>query len=112
MESPGFEKSKIYIIAGMEDFSHQGVVVKDILKRATGNIRAVFIDRGQQLTEQLSRFDHFIHILEGEAEVLIDDRLYILTSGQSIIIPAHSTNTIKASEKFKMISTIIKSGYE
>lgn|SRR5690554_1743717 len=112
MESPDFEKSKIYIIAGMEDFSNQKVVVKDILKRATGNIRAVFVDRGHQLTEQHSRFDHFIHILEGKAEVLIDNRSYNLSSGQSIIIPAHSTNSIKASEKFKMISTIIKSGYE
>lgn len=112
MESAGFEKSKIYTIAGMEDFGHQAVAVKNILERATGSIRALFIESGQQLTENLSRFDHFVHIIEGKAEVLIDGRSYNLTSGQSIIIPAHSANTIIAHQKSKIISTIIKSGYE
>ena len=32
--------------------------------------------------------------------------------GRSIIIPAHCQNTIKAKKRFKMLSTIIKSGYE
>jgi hypothetical protein len=36
----------------------------------------------------------------------------LLDTGQSIIIPAHTRNIIKANERFKMISTIIKSGYE
>jgi hypothetical protein len=36
----------------------------------------------------------------------------MLCTGQSIIIPAHRPNIIKANERFKMISTIIKSGYE
>jgi hypothetical protein len=36
----------------------------------------------------------------------------MLDIGQSIIIPAHTANTVKANVRFKMISTIIKSGYE
>jgi len=36
----------------------------------------------------------------------------LLETGQSIIIPAHSRNSIKANVRFKMLSTIIKSGYE
>lgn len=112
MKNREFEKSKIYNIDAMGDFTPSGVVVKNILKRATGNVNAVFIDRGEELTEDLSRFDHLIQIIEGEAEVIIGDHSYKLTSGQFIIIPANSRNTIKANEKFKMISTIIKSGYE
>lgn len=112
MKNLEFEKSKIYIIVGMDHYIPNGVYIKSILKRPTGNVNAVFIDRGEQITENLSRFDHFIQIIEGKANVLINDDSYSLTSGQSIIIPAHSRNTIKAKEKFKMISTIIKSGYE
>jgi hypothetical protein len=29
-----------------------------------------------------------------------------------IIIPAHASNILKAKEQFKMISAVIKSGYE
>ena len=96
----------------MEPYVDNGVFIKSILKRPTGNVSAVFVDRGEQISENLSRFDHFIHIIEGKAEVLIDDHHFTLMAGEAIIIPAHSKNTIKANERFKMISTIIKSGYE
>ena len=57
-------------------------------------------------------FETFIQIIEGNAEIIIDDKSNLLKVGQSIIIPANARNTIKANEKFKMLSTIIKSGYE
>ena len=112
MKNPESEKSKIFDIVGISGYVSHGVVTKTILKRATGTVNAVCIDRGEQLTEELSRFDHLIQVIEGKAEIFINDISYTLNSGQCIIIPSHSKNTIKANERFKMISTIIKSGYE
>jgi quercetin dioxygenase-like cupin family protein len=88
------------------------VVRKTIIKKTTGNVTAVSFDSGENLTEKISPFDIFIQIIEGRAEILIDDSSQNLKTGEGIIIPAHSRNTIKANERFKMISTIIKSGYE
>lgn len=112
MNKSEYEKSKIFTIAGEDHYIPHGVFTKTILKGATGNVKAVFMDKDEQIIEKLSRFDHFIQIIEGKAEVQINGDSYSLTSGESIIIPAHSRNTIKATERFNMISTIIKSGYE
>ena len=112
MERPEFEKSKVFITAEISDYKPNSVVVKNIMTSATGNVSVKFVDKGEALTEKYSRFDNLLQIIEGEADVLIDDHLYHLVSGESIIIPANCRNTIKAIEKFKMISTIIKSGYE
>jgi quercetin dioxygenase-like cupin family protein len=70
------------------------------------------MDTGEELTEKTSPFDTFIQVIDGKAEIIIDKISYFLNTGQSIIIPAHSSNIVKANERFKMISTIIKSGYE
>jgi mannose-6-phosphate isomerase-like protein (cupin superfamily) len=51
-------------------------------------------------------------IIDGKAEIVIDNATNILQSGQGIIIPAHSPNFIKPNGRFKMILTTIKSGYE
>lgn len=67
---------------------------------------------GEGLTEKISPFDTFAQIIDGQAEVVIDGVSKMLDTGQSIIIPAHTSNIIKANERFKMITTIIKSGYE
>ena len=57
-------------------------------------------------------YDNFIQIIEGSAEIAINGNSNILETGQSIIIPAHTSSIVAASERFKMISTIIKSGYK
>jgi quercetin dioxygenase-like cupin family protein len=112
MGAPEIEKSKVFIIVEIIEYIPNSVVIKTIIKKTTGNVSAVSFDSGETLTEKTSPFDTFIQVIDGKAEILIDDKSNLLDTGQSIIIPAHSRNTIKANVRFKMISTIIKSGYE
>lgn len=112
MESPEFEKAKVFIVVEIIEYIPNSVVIKTIIKKTTGNVSAVSFDSGEALTEKISPFDTFIQIIEGEAEVVINGKSHLLATGQSIIIPAHSRNVIKANVRFKMISTVIKSGYE
>jgi len=112
VENSEVEKSKAFIIVEIIEYIPNSVVIKTIIKKTTGNVSAVSFDSGEALTEKTSPFDTFIQVIDGKAEIIIDDKSNLLDTGQSIIIPAHARNTIKANERFKMISTIIKSGYE
>jgi quercetin dioxygenase-like cupin family protein len=69
-------------------------------------------DSGEGLTEKISPFDSFAQIIEGKAEIVINKNPNYLESGQGIIIPAHTPNFIRPNGRFKMILTVIKSGYE
>ncbi len=106
------EKSKAHIIVEIIEYVDDSVVIKTIIKKSTGNISAVSIDSGEKLEEKESPFDTFIQIIDGNAEIIINKKSQFLDTGESIIIPAHSRHSIKAKNRFKMISTIIKSGYE
>jgi quercetin dioxygenase-like cupin family protein len=68
--------------------------------------------RGEELAEKTSPFDTYIQIIHGAAQITIDQKVHTLRLGDGIIIPAHSLHCFNANEQFKMISTIIKSGYE
>ena len=70
------------------------------------------MDSGEALAEKTLPFDTFIQVIDGKAEIVIEDQSNLLSTGESIIIPAHSRHTIKANVRFKIISTVIKSGYE
>jgi quercetin dioxygenase-like cupin family protein len=106
------EKSKAMIIVEIIEYVADSVVIKTIIKKATGNINAVSFDTGETLDEKTRPYDKFIQIIDGKAEVIIDNKSEPLEKGQSIIIPAHSNHSFKANSRFKMISTTIKSGYE
>lgn len=111
MESTKLEKSKAMIIVEIIEYVPDSIMIKTILKKTTGNINAISIDSGEKLEEKTSPFDTFIQIIDGKAEIIIDGVSKLLETGQSIIIPAHARNSFKANDRFKMISTVIKSGY-
>jgi quercetin dioxygenase-like cupin family protein len=107
-----FKKSIALIIVEIIEYIPDCVVIKTIIKKRTGNISAVSFDSGEKLEEKTSPFDTFIQIIDGKAEIVIDGISRLLETGSFIIIPAHCRNSIKANNRFKMISTVIKSGYE
>ncbi len=112
MQHSEIEKSKPYILIGMVEYIPGAVAREIIVRKTTGNICIVACDTGKVLADKISPFDTFIQVIEGIAEVVIDDKSNLLQPGQAIIVPAHTPNMIKANERFKMISTVIKSGYE
>jgi len=106
------EKSKTHITVEIIEYIPNSVVIKTILKKSTGNISVMSFDNGEGLTEKTNPFDAFVQIIDGKAEIVIDGVSNILLTGQSIVIPAHASNLVKPNGRFKMIQTIIKSGYE
>ncbi len=70
------------------------------------------MDAGEELAKKTFPFDTFIQIIDGNAQIEINDKKYNLKLGEGITILAHSSHCFNANEQFKMISTTIKSGYE
>lgn len=111
-ENVEVEKGKSHIIVEIIEYVSNSVVMKTVIKKSTGTISVMSFDSGEGLTERSSPFDTYAQIIEGKADIVIDKVSNILVSGQGIVIPAHSPNYINPNGRFKMILTIIKSGYE
>ncbi len=106
------EKLKAHIIVEILEYVPNAILTKTIIKKTTGNITVTSMDAGEELEERTYPYDTFIQIIDGAADVDINDKKYKLRLGEGIIIPAHAVHCFHASEQFKMIATIIKSGYE
>ncbi len=112
MDTNEIEKEKAFITVEIIEYVPNSVVIKTILKKSTGNISVISVDSGEGLTERTTPFDTFVQIIDGKAEIVINKKSTLLQTGESIVIPAHQSNLIKPNGRFKMISTVIKSGYE
>jgi len=110
--STEIEKSKVHIIVEIIEYVPHAVVSKTIIKKTTGNVTVTSFDTGEELAEKTSPFDSFVQIIDGTAEVVINEKNYLLRTGDGIVIPAHAPHCFNANEQFKMIATVIKSGYE
>lgn len=112
MENPEFEQSKVFIVRDLLDYIPNSVAIKTIVKKITGNVTAIAVDGGEGLHATVSSFDTFIQVVEGNAVLIIGDLSYQLDAGEAFIIPAHTRNTIRSNVRFKLLSTVIKAGYE
>ena len=106
------QKLKVHIIVEIIEYVSNAVLSKTIIKKTTGNVTVTSMASGEELAEKTSPFDTYVQIIDGVAEVIIKNKKYMLKLGEGIVIPAHATHRFNANEQFKMISTIIKSGYE
>lgn len=106
------EKSNAHVVVEIIEYMPKAVVSKTIIKRTTGNITVSSFDAGEELAEKLSPFDTYVQIIDGTAELIINGKKFALKLGDGIIIPAHARHNFNANEQFKMLSTVIKSGYE
>jgi quercetin dioxygenase-like cupin family protein len=111
-EALELEKAKQMITVEIIEYVENAVVIKTILKKSSGNISIMSVDTGEGLTEKTSPFDTFAQVIDGKVELVISKKMHLLNTGDSIIIPAHAPNHIKPDGRFKMILTVLKSGYE
>lgn len=106
------EKAKSHIVVEIIQYVPNAILSKTIIKKTTGNITVSSLDAGEELEEKHSPFDTYVQIIDGSADLNIDNKLFTLKLGEGIIIPAHARHKFNANEQFKMICTTIKSGYE
>jgi len=112
MNTLEIKKAQVQNTAKVIDYISGSVVSKSIVSKATGSISMVAIDNCKEIKRKITPFDVFILVMDGTAEIVIEDNSTILKTGQSIIIPAHSQNSISSPCRFKMLEVVIKSGYE
>lgn len=89
-------------------YQEDTVVSKTLIDRKIGTITLFSFDAGQGLSEHTVPYDAFIQVVDGEAEVTIEEKLHIVVAGQMMIMPANKPHSVKAVKQFKMLLVMIR----
>ncbi len=103
-----FPKSEVIKLKDMVNYQDGAIVSRIINKKPHANLTLFAFDKGQSLSEHTAPFDAMIQVLDGNAEIIIDNKSYKLSEGESIIMPAHIPHAVNAEGKFKMLLSMIK----
>ena len=100
----------VFHAADSISYQEGSVVSKQlIIKKDTGNVTLFAFDEGQGLSEHTAPFEALVQVLEGEVEVTISKKPYLVKAGEMILMPANQPHALKALKRFKMILTMIRS---
>jgi quercetin dioxygenase-like cupin family protein len=101
-------KAKILNLAELVDYQEGSVVSRQITKAEAGNVTLFAFDAGQELSEHTAPFDALVHVVDGEAEIVISGVPFHLKGGDAIVMPADEPHAVRATKKFKMLLTMIR----
>lgn len=108
MQNTKFMTEKSFVFENEIEYSDGGIVSMRVVEQPTGNVSLFAFDKGQRLSEHTAPFDAMLTVVEGEAEIVIGGTPNVLTAGMTIIMPANITHAVNATERFKMVLTMIK----
>ena len=99
---------KVVELKALVAYQGSSIVSRTLVDADAGSITLFAFDRNQGLSEHVAPYDALVHILDGEAEVIVSNKPYRLKGGEAFIIPANELHALKAPMKFKMSLTMIK----
>jgi quercetin dioxygenase-like cupin family protein len=106
MKSLEAQPRKVVDLVNYQDGS---IVSREIVSKKTGTVTIFAFDEGQGLSEHTSPYDALIHVLEGNVEITISGKSFLLGQGEAIIMPAKQPHGLNAQRKVKLILTMIRS---
>jgi len=88
-------------------YQEGSVVSRMIVYKKSGTITLFAFDSGEGLSEHTAPYDAVAQIIDGEAEISIEQTSFLLKEGQMIIMPANKPHALHAQQRFKMMLTMI-----
>ena len=95
-------------LSGLIDYQEGAVVSRTIIDKKAGTVTLFAFDKGQGLSEHTAPYDALVQVLDGEAEVTISGKPFIVRSGEITVMPANKPHALKAVTKFKMVLIMIR----
>ncbi|WP_314739294.1 cupin domain-containing protein [Hoylesella pleuritidis] len=102
------EKKTVLVPNNVIDYAEGGIVSKEFIHSNAGSVTLFAFDKGQRLSEHTAPYDAVLNIIDGVAEIMIEDELYHPKAGEMIIIPTGARHAVNANDRFKMTITMIR----
>ena len=94
-------------VAGLVDYQEGAVVSRTLVKKEKGTVTVFAFDRDQALSEHTVPHDALVQVVDGEAEITVGGTPHLVSAGEIIMMPANVPHAVKATDRFKMILTML-----
>jgi quercetin dioxygenase-like cupin family protein len=101
-------KGKAVDTKTLVEYSADSIVSKTLIDTKAGTITLFAFDAGQGLSEHAAPYDAVVQIIDGDAEITIGGNAIHASEGNIVIMPANAPHALHATNRFKMILTMIR----
>lgn len=102
-----FPIEEVTNLAGVVNIQEGQIVSKTLAQNKYVSMTLFAFDKDEEISTHDSDGDAMVNVLEGKGKFTIDGKEYIVSAGESIIMPAKKPHSVYAVEQFKMMLVVV-----
>ncbi len=103
------EPHKVFSIKDLIDYKDGGVNAISLVDRDSLFMKILAVAKGAEIPTHSGIGDVLVTVIEGEAEITLEDKVYNLKTSESLLMPANAPHSLKASNSsFKIFVSQVK----
>lgn len=102
------EHSVPFQLANLVEYQKGKVASLTLAQKPGVGITLLAFDEGEGVSTHAAPGDAMVVVLDGEAEIVIDGKPFIVKAGEGIVMPSGIPHAVKSVTRFKMLLTVVK----
>lgn len=101
------DKKQVLALRDQVAYQDGQIVSKTLAQNDAVSVTLFSFDQGEEISTHASGGDAMVTCLDGVGEITIDGEKFLLTAGESIVMPAGHPHAVFGKEKFKMLLVVV-----
>lgn len=100
---------KVIKLNDLSEIKNNSISTLSLVDRKSLVMKIISVDKDMEIPTHESTGDVLVNVIEGKAEITIENDKFTVSNGESIFIPANAKHSLKAIETFKVLVIQVKS---
>lgn len=96
------EKAKILLLKDMVPYQDGQVVSKTLVQNDFMSMTLFSFEKNEEISTHAAKGDAMVTVLDGTGRFTVGDEVFVLTEGQTLIMPKNIPHSVYGLERFKM----------
>ena len=102
------QHSQVLYLKTEVPIEEEQMLSKTLVQRKDLGMTIFSLDKDQEIGRHSSPGDAMVNVLSGLAEITIDEEVFEVAAGQTIVMPANIPHSLYAKEAFQMLLVVVK----
>ena len=102
------EFSNPQTLVDLVDYESGRVVSRTFAQSDRLSLTLFAFDAGEEISMHTTSGDAMVHVLDGEGQITIGDKQFIVKANEVIVMPADIPHALFAEKQFKMLLIVVK----
>lgn len=99
--------AKVIEMETLVDYQEGRVVSRTLAQGKPLSVTLFAFDKGEEISSHSASGDALVYLLDGQAEITVGEEKFIVSKGETIVMPAHVPHALLAKERFKMLLIVV-----